>query len=106
MLNDVRRWKALIALASVLAAIGISRSVVGGLGVVGIAASMTPLCQLLLFRFEYSLFVSHYGREPIDVAMVWQRGLASDRWFSISYYLLAIFLPAAIIGSQIWGTAR
>ena len=106
VLNDMRSWKVLVVLASLLAAVGISLAFVGRMGAEGVATSVTPLFQTLLFRLGYTWFVRHSGREPVDTAMIWRGGLARDRVFSASYFLLSVLLPFAVIGSLLWGTAK
>lgn len=106
VLNDGRSWRVLIWAASLLAATGISLFMSSRMGAEGAVAAAAPLYQLLLFRLGYTVFVRHCRREPIDVAMVWQTGLALDRVFSISYFLLSVFVPLAIVSSLTWGTAK
>ena len=79
VLNDMRSWKVLIVVTSLLAAICISLAMMGRISAEGVTASVTPLFQTLLFRVGHTWFVRRCGREPIDVAMVWQSGLALDR---------------------------
>jgi hypothetical protein len=63
-----------------------------------------PLYQATVVRILFRHFVSKYGREPVDAAFNFDRGITADRSFAAGNILYGLFIPMAIFGWSIWGS--
>ena len=69
------------------------------------AALASPIIHAFLFRRMFNYFINHVGREPVDVYLNFNRGLAIDRVFALSVWLGFAFLSLTVIGLFRWAIA-
>jgi len=67
-------------------------------------ALSSPLYQAIVVRILFRHFVAKHGREPVDAAFNFSRGITADRSFAAGCILYGLFIPMAIYGWSIWGS--
>jgi len=102
LLNTFATWRLISTIAVVVALSGAALFLVNRLPAPEAIAMAAPMYHLLLFRAFHAAFVRWAGREPRDTSLQWGPGLGSDRLFSFSFYMVAIFSVFAAIGPMIW----
>jgi hypothetical protein len=65
-------------------------------------ASISPIFHWIFLKYYLNRFIIINGREPIDVAFNFNKGLFKDRVFALSYYLVSIYASLIIIGYFLW----
>lgn len=98
VLNNRRSWSLLTLIACLLAAMSLVLYLQRLVGLPIALALAAPIYHLLLFRLFYRLFVQRQHRDPKNCALVWTSGLAIDRFFSITYLLVASLSATCAIG--------
>lgn len=66
-------------------------------------ALLASLISLYFFRIARILFVKRFHREPIDTFLIWSKGLAPDRLFNITFFILVAFIwmSSAILTNEL-----